>query len=220
MKRGILYNTCRRERYNVLALGQHLDDFAESFVMSAFRNGLLRTMKAHYVNDAGDLRVIRPLALLRERLTREYASVLRLPVISENCPACFEGPKERYHIKKLLAAEEALNPSLFSCLEHAMLPLMTDRGSLAVKWAVSDLASTADAAGAEATARSLAAFISSGEASHTAAGGLEDEEGGIEDASLAALLAAAGISTSAAPARNIPECGADGCFLDYAADDG
>ena len=46
MKRGILYNTARREGYNVLALGQHLDDFAESFVMSAFRNGLLRTMKA------------------------------------------------------------------------------------------------------------------------------------------------------------------------------
>ena len=30
----------------MLALGQHLDDLAESFVMSAFNNGRLRTMKA------------------------------------------------------------------------------------------------------------------------------------------------------------------------------
>jgi tRNA(Ile)-lysidine synthase TilS/MesJ len=45
MKRGILYATLRREKYNVLALGQHLDDLAESFVMSAFHNGALRTMK-------------------------------------------------------------------------------------------------------------------------------------------------------------------------------
>lgn len=56
MRRGILYDTARREGYNVLVLAQHLDDLAESFLMSAFYNGRLRTMKAHYVNDAGDLR--------------------------------------------------------------------------------------------------------------------------------------------------------------------
>ena len=39
IKRGIMYATCRREGYNVLALGQHLDDLAESFLMSAFRGG-------------------------------------------------------------------------------------------------------------------------------------------------------------------------------------
>ena len=56
MKRGILYNTARREGYNVLALGQHLDDFAESFVMSAFRNGLLRTMKVGSEGRGGTVR--------------------------------------------------------------------------------------------------------------------------------------------------------------------
>eukprot|EP00466_Bigelowiella_natans_P003475 jgi/Bigna1/57653/fgenesh1_pm.23_\ len=90
MRRGILYNTARREGYNVLALGQHLDDLAESFVMSAFHNGSLRTMKAHYENDKGDVRIIRPLVYVRERLMREYATLARLPVIDENCPACFE----------------------------------------------------------------------------------------------------------------------------------
>ena len=40
-------------------MGQHLDDLAESFVMSAFNNGSLKTMKANYLIDAGDLRVIR-----------------------------------------------------------------------------------------------------------------------------------------------------------------
>ena len=29
-------------------MGQHLDDLAESFLMSAFHNGFLRTMKANY----------------------------------------------------------------------------------------------------------------------------------------------------------------------------
>jgi tRNA(Ile)-lysidine synthase TilS/MesJ len=49
MKRGRLYACCRREGYNVLALGQHLDDLAESFLMGAFLNGELRAMKAWYV---------------------------------------------------------------------------------------------------------------------------------------------------------------------------
>ncbi|MEJ2688323.1 MAG: ATP-binding protein, partial [Gammaproteobacteria bacterium] len=39
MKRGIMYSTARREGYNVLALAQHLDDLAESFLMSAFHGG-------------------------------------------------------------------------------------------------------------------------------------------------------------------------------------
>ncbi len=51
MKRGALYNCCRREGYNVLVLAQHLDDLAESFLMSSFHNGNLRTMKANYVNE-------------------------------------------------------------------------------------------------------------------------------------------------------------------------
>ena len=38
---------------------QHLDDLAESFLMSVFHNGRLRTMKANYTVKEGDLRVIR-----------------------------------------------------------------------------------------------------------------------------------------------------------------
>ena len=57
MKRGIMYRVCRREAYGVLALAQHLDDLAESLLMSIFHGGQLRTMKAHYRNDAGDLRM-------------------------------------------------------------------------------------------------------------------------------------------------------------------
>uniref|UniRef100_A0A6T6TEL6 tRNA(Ile)-lysidine/2-thiocytidine synthase N-terminal domain-containing protein n=1 Tax=Amorphochlora amoebiformis TaxID=1561963 RepID=A0A6T6TEL6_9EUKA len=131
MRRGILYNCARREGYNVLALGQHLDDLAESFVMSAFHNGSLRTMKANYKNDKGDVRIIRPLSYVRERLLREYATLARLPVIDENCPACFEAPKERARVKLMLASQEHVHPNIFSCLLRSMKPLMM--GALEVK---------------------------------------------------------------------------------------
>lgn len=75
-------------------MGQHLDDLAESFLMSAFNNGFLRTMKANYVIDEGDLRVIRPLVYCREKLFKSFSEKVKLPIITENCPACFSQPKE------------------------------------------------------------------------------------------------------------------------------
>lgn len=124
MRRGILYRVARENGCNVLALAQHLDDLAETFLMSAFFGGQLRTMQAHYLNDAGDVRVIRPLAYARERQTRDFAAKAGLPVVHENCPACFAMPMQRYQMKQLLAGQEKLHPSLFANLLTAMRPLM------------------------------------------------------------------------------------------------
>ena len=124
MKRGVMYATARREGYNVLALAQHLDDFAESFLMSAFHGGRLKTMKAHYTISAGDLRVIRPLVYVRERQTRDFAAAAGLPVIFDSCPSCFSMPTQRQHMKELLNAEERLNPYLFKSLLSTLRPLI------------------------------------------------------------------------------------------------
>lgn len=126
MKRGSIYSAAREEGYNVVALAQHLDDLAESFLMSAFHGGQLRTMKAHYTNDEGDVRVIRPLIYVRERQTRDFAEQAKLPIIEENCPACFDMPTQREHMKQLLAEQERGNPHLFKSLLHAMRPLIAD----------------------------------------------------------------------------------------------
>ncbi len=124
MRRGVLYETARREGYNVLALAQHLDDLAESFLMSAFYGGSLRTMRACYQNDAGDVRVIRPFIYVRERQLADFAQRAELPVIPDNCPACFRVPTQRAQMKALLAAQETHNKRLFANLLTAMRPLM------------------------------------------------------------------------------------------------
>jgi tRNA(Ile)-lysidine synthase TilS/MesJ len=129
MKRGVLYSRARKEGYNVLALAQHLDDVAESLFMSLMYQGKLHTMKANYVIDAGDLRVIRPLVGVRERQTRAFALAAELPVIPDNCPACYSKPQQRQRIKALLADEEAHNTQLFANLLSAMAPLIADKGA-------------------------------------------------------------------------------------------
>ena len=126
MKRGNLYACARANNCNKLVLAQHLDDLAESFMMSVMHNGFLRTMKANYKINAGDLSVIRPLAYCREALMADFARSANLPIINENCPACFEEPKERARMKKLLSKEETLYPNFYDNIKRAMLPLMHD----------------------------------------------------------------------------------------------
>lgn len=83
-------------------------------------------MKANYTIDAGDVHVIRPFIYVRETTTRDFSQASRFPIINENCPACFEEPKERDRIKKLLAQEEAMVPALFHNMKRALLPLLHD----------------------------------------------------------------------------------------------
>ncbi len=124
MRRGLMYKTAQQHQFNVLALGQHLDDLAESFLMSAFHGGQLNTMKAHYLNDEGNLRIIRPFVYVREAQLRDFAIEALLPVIEDNCPACFAKPTQRQHMKALLATQEAAYPNTFQTLLTTLKPLM------------------------------------------------------------------------------------------------
>jgi len=85
-------------------------------------------MKANYTVMEGDSRVIRPFVYVREKDLRSFAEKVKLPVIAENCPACFEAPKERHRTKQLLAAQEILFPDLYNSLLTAMKPLMARVG--------------------------------------------------------------------------------------------
>ncbi|KAF8358196.1 hypothetical protein PRIPAC_93191 [Pristionchus pacificus] len=124
MKRGRLAAAAVTHGWNVLAMGQHLDDLAESFFIAAFQNGNLSTMKAQYTTRDTSLRVIRPLVLVREKSLREFASSSKLPVVAENCPACFNQATERHRIKQMLAHQELLFPDLFCSLRSALRPLL------------------------------------------------------------------------------------------------
>ncbi|KAJ1606293.1 hypothetical protein OIY81_3249 [Cryptosporidium canis] len=125
MKRGLLYSCMRENGYNVLSLGQHSDDICESFLLSLMNNGKLNTMKANYFVPEYNVRVIRPLIYCREKDLANFALKAHLPVIAENCPACFSQPKERRHVKQLLSQEESHNPTIYSSIVNALFPLIS-----------------------------------------------------------------------------------------------
>eukprot|EP00914_Ancora_sagittata_P009330 GHVO01017868.1.p1 GENE.GHVO01017868.1~~GHVO01017868.1.p1 ORF type:complete len:1257 (+),score=230.36 GHVO01017868.1:342-3773(+) len=119
MREGMLYSCMRENGYNVLALGQHADDICETYKMSLSNDGSNGTMKANNVVRDGDLRVIRPLVLTREKVLGQFAADNRLPVIRDNCPACF---RERRDGKVL---QELENADTFETILKVAAPLMS-----------------------------------------------------------------------------------------------
>ncbi|KAK9875710.1 hypothetical protein WA026_009507 [Henosepilachna vigintioctopunctata] len=117
-----LYASAKSSGYNVLAIGQHLDDVCESFLLSVFHHGKLRAMRSHYYVKEHDLRIIRPFVYVREKSIRQFATDQNLPVITN--PSCSEITKEKQRIRQLLAQQEIMYPKLFQCFRSALLPLI------------------------------------------------------------------------------------------------
>ncbi|XP_050297655.1 uncharacterized protein LOC126737017 isoform X2 [Anthonomus grandis grandis] len=117
-----LYSAAKSSGYNVLAIGQHLDDLCENFLLSVFHLGKMRAMRAHYYIKEHDLRVIRPLVYVRERALRQYATNESLPVFNSSLDPNLS--KERQRIKQLLTQQEILFPKLFVSLKNALHPLI------------------------------------------------------------------------------------------------
>merc|ERR1712151_97444 len=67
----------------------------------------------------------RPLVNVREKVMAQFAKDNHLPIITDNCPACFAEPKERHRIKLMLSQREFEHPDLFWSLMKTMKPLMS-----------------------------------------------------------------------------------------------
>ncbi|KAJ8947704.1 hypothetical protein NQ318_001543, partial [Aromia moschata] len=117
-----LYSSAKSSGYNVLAIGQHLDDLCESFLLSVFHRGRLRTMRAHYYIKEHELRIIRPFVYVREKALRQFASNENLPVLTNSSSPNIS--KERQRIKQVLTQQEILFPKLFTSLRSALHPLI------------------------------------------------------------------------------------------------
>lgn len=109
----------------VVLVAQHLDDLAESFLMNPFYTGDPRTMEAHYVIDAGDLRVIRP--LVYPRAPDRSLHPQRRPA---GDPGRLPGLLSRAHparpCQTTAGRRSAGPPRLCAGLLHAMRPLPGD----------------------------------------------------------------------------------------------
>ncbi len=119
LRRGTLYEAARDLGCNKLALGHHRNDIIETFLLNFFFAGKLETMPPKFVNDTGDLIILRPLSLCKESDIETYANLLNFPIIPCNLCGSQEN-LQRKKIKEMIADWEQDFPDRSSVMMNAL----------------------------------------------------------------------------------------------------
>lgn len=110
MRRGILHDTAKELGCNKIALGHHLDDAAETFMMNLLDGGQIGCFSPVSYLSVKDLYLIRPLIFLYEKDIEKAVKNENLPVVKSKCPA--DRVTERQRVKELLKNLEKDYPAL------------------------------------------------------------------------------------------------------------
>ncbi len=118
MRRGAINNTAKKLVCNKVALGHHLDDALETFLMSLVFEGRMHTFAPRTYLSRADITVIRPMIYVHEKDIISIAKKLELPVVPNNCPA--DGITKRHSMKEEMVRLEAMNPTVKERMLHAI----------------------------------------------------------------------------------------------------
>ena len=115
LRRGTLYEAAKDLGCNKISLGHHRNDIIETFFLNFFFAGKMETMPPKFKNDAGDLEVLRPLALCRE----SDANFMNFPIIP--CNLCgSQDNLQRVKVKQMIADWEKEFPNRNAIMMNAL----------------------------------------------------------------------------------------------------
>lgn len=118
LRRGALVSACKALGANKLALGHHLDDAAETFMLTLVNEGRLGCYSPVTVYDDSGITVIRPLIYTREADIKSLVKRENLPVVSSPCPE--DKNTDREEIKSVIRELEKNNRGLKKRIITAM----------------------------------------------------------------------------------------------------
>lgn len=118
MRRGALHNIAKSYGCNKVALGHHLDDALETFLMSLTYEGRINTFAPRAYLSRADITLIRPMIYVLEADIIDIAGKLSLPVVRNNCPA--DGATSRQDMKELIDQLAQKNPLIRQRMQSAL----------------------------------------------------------------------------------------------------
>ena len=94
LRRGILYRLAKDMGVSSIALGHHMDDIIETFLLRVFYTGQIGAMSPSRISNDGQNRVIRPLAYCTKELVQAYFSFFDIEPVSIRCPIRTDSKRE------------------------------------------------------------------------------------------------------------------------------
>lgn len=118
MRRGALVNAAVDMGATSLALGHHLDDAVETFMLSLTNEGRIGSFSPVTVYENAGINVIRPLVYAREYEVAAVARAAELPVVKSPCPE--DKNTEREEMKEYLRMLDRRHRGVYNRILGAM----------------------------------------------------------------------------------------------------
>lgn len=118
MRRGALNGAARELGCNKVALGHHLDDAVDTFLLSLIYEGRLSSFAPVTYLDKTDITVIRPMMYCREYEIVAVARELGLPIVKNPCPKDKHSKRER--VKEIAGVLRAERSDIYEKIFGAM----------------------------------------------------------------------------------------------------
>ena len=118
MRRGVLHRTAVEADCNVVALGHHKDDAAETVLMNLLEGSRFACFAPVTELDRRGLRLIRPLLFMTEREIANFAAAEGLPLVESRCPV--DGHTHRQKAKELVASLSSAYGDVAEKITHAL----------------------------------------------------------------------------------------------------
>lgn len=123
MRRGTLHKTAAEAGCNVVALGHHADDAAETFWMNLTAGSTVGCFSPNTFLDRRQLRLIRPMVFLSEKQIAAAAAADALPIVKSRCPAdgCTNRADAKAQLIQLSRVYGAMPDKILAALQKAGL---------------------------------------------------------------------------------------------------
>lgn len=123
MRRGALNNAAKEWGCNKVALGHHMDDAVETFLLSLIYEGRLSCFAPVTYLDRSGIYAVRPLLYCREYEIKSFVQRAALPVVKNACPA--DQNSKRKRVKELAGVLKEERADIYEKIFGAMqrLPL-------------------------------------------------------------------------------------------------
>jgi tRNA 2-thiocytidine biosynthesis protein TtcA len=106
-RRKKVFSVAQRLKCNKIAFGHHKDDIVETFLLNIFYSAEISTMLPIQAMFKGKITIIRPLALIEEKMIERFARERGLPFGPSGCPS--SGRTKRKEVKDLIEGLQKKN---------------------------------------------------------------------------------------------------------------
>lgn len=97
-RKGAIISYLQENNFNKLAFGHHLDDAVETFLMSIFYSGQLKTLQPKRFLSNSQVEIIRPLVYLREDIIAAEIEKREIIISKSSCP--YDGNSARSKVRE------------------------------------------------------------------------------------------------------------------------